>query len=156
MPINWLLIATLSPGPALGQARTAPPTAPDSALGLQKPNRWGSETVTSTGRSAPPPGPGQVQQVGPPPPQAPPQGEAPLLPYPPPLPSGCSDMHVLLPWRRPSKLHAPGSGKCQRAATWDPSLTVEAKRRKLPQGSPQPPPSRTSRWSSCRCPRICR
>lgn len=41
VPINQLLIAALSPGPAPGQARTAPPPAPDLSPGDTGTQPWG-------------------------------------------------------------------------------------------------------------------
>lgn len=101
------------PWPCPGTSEDSATLSPRLSPGATGTQLWGSETVTSTGRSAPPPAPGQVPQVGPPPPQAPSQREVPLLPCPLPLPSGCSDTHILLPWRRTSELRAPRSGKCQ-------------------------------------------
>lgn len=139
--------STLSPGPALEQARAVPPPAPDLSAGTREPNPGGHEKQVQCCKNVPEPSVqdrnaisklpltlDQIQKALLLPHQAHPQKEA-ASALPTPLPSGPSEAHVpeqgplglmpLLPWRRYAEPHAPGSEKGTLASEWKPALTVE-------------------------------
>lgn len=84
VPINQLLIAALSPGPALGQARTAPPPAPDLSPGDTGTQPWGlGDSDLSWEKCTSSPSPAGVwsgRSSHLPPDQAPPQRGSPSCP----------------------------------------------------------------------------
>lgn len=129
VPINQLLIATLSPGPALGQARTVPPPAPDSSPGDTGTQPWGLRHAAEGGQiCASSPSPTRGRSI--PPSKHLPRELPPETPQP--LPSGRSEEHS--PHAGASRPHPPPRPRGHlppRPRLWEAADG-------LPQGAPIP------------------